>query len=145
MRTALSDYFSYQATAEVESGNLTTEQAQSVSSKIQTIFNTLGDEELKKLGSDQDAMKKMYDSMIQFEQDLADSGAENLVEGAQAYEAVLKGCSEEAKKALNSVYTVYADYLRLITELTDIAKEALGSLGLNATDFQKIQRAYTEA
>lgn len=142
MKTALSDYYNYQATLAVESGELTTEQAQDIANKIDTIYSSMSEEQLKKFGKDQKAMDAMYASMVQFEQDLANGASDNLVDGAKAYQNAIQGLTDEAKKGLASVYTIYEEYLNLINKLTQAGQDALSGLDLSSAAYENIRKAY---
>lgn len=143
MRSGLSDYYENKALLAAEDGKITIEQAQDVANKLDTIFSTLSDDQMKAFGKDQAAMDAMYDRMITFEKDLAGDAGKSLYEGAQAYKAALGDMTGAAVEALDSVYTIYREYLNLIDALGGKAEGALNSLGLTTSDYNSIQQAYT--
>lgn len=87
-------------------------------------------------------MNEIYNGMIEFETQLADDTKSNLVAGAEQYKSVLEGMSDEAKDALNTVYTIYAEYLRLIDNLAKDERKSLANLGLTTSGYESIRNAF---
>lgn len=142
----ITDYYRNQAAA-IEDINTTT--AANIASNYEQIVNNIQKENLATMTKED--FDALYDSVVAVQTQIEDIGEDNgLIKQFEVYESKIASLPDTAKEAFNAMYSSYASYANMISDLqlqgqakTDFLAK-IANLGINEQEYQDLMEEYME-
>lgn len=149
-RSAISDYFTQQ-TLEIE--NISADAAANITSNFNSIMSAFSDEEL--IRTSEKELNQLYDAVVNLQKGLdgISSNDKNLLNKQfSEYQKAIQQVPEDAKEAFNSMYSLYASYAQMMSQLNIQGQDAqarfinnMSILGIDASEMESLRQNYLEA
>ena len=154
-KSAIADYYREEVTKLAELGQVTSSTASKIAESYKSMVDHMSEEDF--MNTSEAQFKKMYDSIVQIESEwstITEDGNElndtlsNQFEIFEKHYAKLTG---QAQEAFASVYSLYAEYSRMIDELhlkgsqkTNFLNN-IELLGITESEYESLMQGYIEA